>query len=565
MQFALIAMLVVAALWPARANADERILSFDSDITVLADGGLDVTETILVRAERRQIRRGIYRDFPTRYRDRMVVGFELLGVTRDGEKEPFFTEDISNGIRINTGDDSFLELPADITYTIRYRTSRQMGFFKGYDELYWNVTGLDWEFPIDQVTARVHLPQHVPAAELHAEGYTGPMGDQGQHYVASVEDGGARYRTTRRLPAKEGLTLVLTFPKGVVPAPSGTNKVLWLLKDNRGVLVALLGLIGLVAFYVRRWNRLGRDPAPGSIFPQYEPPEGWSPAELRYLRRMRYDNRCFAADLVDMAVRGGLSIHNEGKKNWRLTRAESANVAELPVAQQDIAKTLFADGEELVLTDSNASTISGAQLGHQRTLSKRLKPDYYVSNGGTTVIGVLASVAYGWLAFLVAGGTGVLWIVVLLTLALGAHISAAVLMQAPTPKGRELLDRIEGLRLYLSVAEKDELKAVQGPTADSPHLDAGRYESLLPYALALDVEEAWTAKFTEVVGVAGAAAAAGAIHWYHGDRNSLGNLGDMNRALSSALAQQISSSSSPPGSSSGSGGGGSSGGGGGGR
>ena len=561
-------LLVVAALWPVRGSAEERILSFDSDITVLADGSVDVTETIRVRGEGRQIRKGIVRDFPTRYRDRrgtrVVVGFELLGVTRDGRQEPYFTEDISNGVRINTGDDSFLELPADITYTIRYRTSRQMGYFKGHDELYWNVTGLGSNFPIDEASARVRLPQDVPAAELHAEGYTGPMGSKGQNYVASVDDGGAVYTTTQGLGPREGLTIVLTFPKGIIKAPSGMRKALWLLKDNRGVLIALLGLIGLLAFYGRRWSRLGRDPAAGSIFPQYEPPEGWSPAELRYLRRMGYDNRCFAADLVDMAVHGGLNIHNEGKKDWRLTRDESAGAVQLPPAQQAIGETLFARGDELVLTNRNASTIGGAQLIHHRTLGKRLKPDYYVSNASTTVIGVAASIVYGWLAFLVAGGTGVLWIVLLLVLALGAHIGAGILMQAPTQKGRELLDRIEGLRLYLSVAEKDELKAVQGPAGDAPPLDAGRYESLLPYALALDVEDAWTAKFTAAVGVAAAAAAAGAMHWYHGNHSSLRNLGDMNRALGSALSQQISSSSTPPGSSSGSGGGGSSGGGGGG-
>ena len=30
-------------------------------------------------------------------------------------------------------------------------------------------------------------------------------------------------------------------------------------------------------------------------------------------------------------------------------------------------------------------------------------------------------------------------------------------------------------------------------------LDAGRYEALLPYAVALEVEEAWTEKFTTAV------------------------------------------------------------------
>src|SRR5690606_2794863 len=123
-----------------------------------------------------------------------------------------------------------------------------------------------------------------------------------------------------------------------------------------------------------------------------------------------------------------------------------------------------------------------------------LKPDYYVSNASTVVIGVAASIAYGALAFLVAGGSGVFLIVLLLALALGAHIAAGYLMPAPTAKGRALLDRVEGLRLYLGVAERDELRAMPAP-GEAPTLDAQRYEALLPYALALDVEDAWTAKF----------------------------------------------------------------------
>ena len=45
------------------AWADERILDYRSDIEVHEDGWLTVTETIRVRAEGNQVRRGIYRDF----------------------------------------------------------------------------------------------------------------------------------------------------------------------------------------------------------------------------------------------------------------------------------------------------------------------------------------------------------------------------------------------------------------------------------------------------------------------------------------------------------------------
>jgi uncharacterized membrane protein YgcG len=135
------------------------------------------------------------------------------------------------------------------------------------------------------------------------------------------------------------------------------------------------------------------------------------------------------------------------------------------------------------------------------------------------------------------------------------------LVKAPTVEGRKLMDEVEGLKLYLSVAERDELARMKGPDGP-PLLDDKRYEMLLPYAVALEVEEAWTEKFTAAVGAAAAAEATRRIGWYHG--GDVGDLGSLSRAIGASLTSQIASSSKPPGSSSGSGGGGSSGGGGGG-
>jgi uncharacterized membrane protein len=130
-------------------------------------------------------------------------------------------------------------------------------------------------------------------------------------------------------------------------------------------------------------------------------------------------------------------------------------------------------------------------------------------------------------------------------------------MKAPTPEGRRLLDRIEGLRLYLGVAERDELAAQKAPP-----MTAQEYQRFLPFALALGVEKNWTDRFAAAVGPAAAAAAATAAGWYHGSH--AGDLGSLASSLGSSLGGAISSSSSSPGSSSGGGGGGSSGGGGGG-
>jgi uncharacterized membrane protein YgcG len=552
-------------------TAQERIRSYDVDLDIRADGSLDVTERVAVYAEGQQIRRGIYRDFPTRYEDRygnrVKVAFNMIGVERNGRAEPWFTERMSNGIRINTGNDDFLPVPAEYTYTLRYRTTRQLGFFADHDELYWNAIGTGWIFPIELGTVQVRLPSPVPIARMSAEAYTGSQGAKGTDYVVEFPAAGlASYRLTRPLVAYEGFTVVLTFPKGLIPAPSGSDRVRWLLADNRGVLIALVGLIVLLAFCVREWRRVGRDPEERAIFARYEPPPDKTPAGLRYLRRMGYDTRCFSADVLALAVAGYLGISREEhwfKDGWRLDRNGSSSPPLPSHGQGVLLKLLFPAGKEsLELKSANARIVSAARDAHKKVLDHEFHPRYFQRNTRSVVLAVAIAVLTAVLAAAASGGFGIPAIAFVVILMVVTLIVFSRIVRAPTLEGRALLDEIEGLKLYLSVAERDELARMRGP-GEPPLLDAKHYEELLPFAVALEVEDAWTEKFTAAAGVAAAAEASSRMTWYSG-RGPISDLGDFSRSIGSSLSSQISSASSPPGSSSGSGGGGSSGGGGGG-
>jgi uncharacterized membrane protein len=190
-----------------------------------------------------------------------------------------------------------------------------------------------------------------------------------------------------------------------------------------------------------------------------------------------------------------------------------------------------------------------------------MEPRYYKQNNGSIGKAILIGAVPALLAFWLAGDAGKPAVIVIGVLMVITLIIFGRLVKAPTLEGRKLMDEVEGLKLYLSVAERDELARMQGPGAP-PALDDKRYEMLLPYAVALEVEEAWTEKFTAAVGAAAAAEATRRIGWYHG--GDVSDLGSLSRAIGTSLTSQIASSATPPGSSSGSGGGGSSGGGGGG-
>lgn len=306
-------ILALAFLLPAPpVNADERILSYDSRIQILPDSHLEVTETLLVRAEGTHIKRGIFRELPTIYPGRQgrrsTVGFKLRSVRRDGKDEPYHLERRDNGVAIYIGREDVFLSPGEHRYAITYRTDRQLGFFAGHDELYWNVTGHGWAFPIDKARAELHLPAGVPGDRVRLEAYTGPLGARGRAYSAGMRDGLAVFETTQRLAPGAGLTIVATWPKGFVAPPAGADQVFYALGDNRPLLYAMVGLVAILGYYLLVWLKLGRDPQGGVIIPRYQPPAGESPASMRVLSQMGYDNHCFVAGVLSLAVKGYLGI-----------------------------------------------------------------------------------------------------------------------------------------------------------------------------------------------------------------------------------------------------------------
>src|SRR4030042_1638987 len=204
----------------------EKILSFHSDIDLHLDGSMTVTETIKVICAGEEIRRGIFRTFPTKYKGRygntVRVLFEVVEILKDGEPEPYHTEKMANGVKVYVGSSDVYLPYGEYTYTLVYRTDQHVGFFNDFDELYWNVTGLDWGFVIDEVEAVIRLPRG--AEVIDTAGYTGPKGARGQDYTVGTDySGNIRFVTTRPLPPYEGLTVAVAFTKGIIPEPTAMH------------------------------------------------------------------------------------------------------------------------------------------------------------------------------------------------------------------------------------------------------------------------------------------------------------------------------------------------------
>ena len=565
--------LLVAVMSFAPAWAQERIYSFDSVIRVNEDASLTVTETIAVEARGQEIKRGIYRDFPTVYPQpdgsRQEARFEIVEVLRDGAPEPWFTKGDLDGIRVYFGrEDVFLE-PGRHVYKLTYRTTRQLRFFEDHDELYWNVNGNGWRFPADKVSATVFLPSG--ARMLDRTAYSGYIGEARDDWRAGEDaEGNPTFETTKAFPARMGLTIVVSFPKGHVAYPTERQKLVWLFMDNLHWAAAGGLLLAVLCYYLLVWWRVGRDPRGGVVIPRYLPPEGISPSAARYLTRMGFDGKSAGAATVNLAVQGRLKIRDDGDGEYRLVEASSANTgARVAGEESAFLRELFLAGNSVGLDRPDASRLIRAVDALEYGLGQAFDDTHFSRNWAYAIAGAAQSVVV-FFAFVVAAmmanivegvfvAIGALVILVLL------NILFRKLLYAPTLVGREALDRIAGFRMYLETAEEARLN-LASPPGRTPEL----FERYLPYAMALDVENQWAAKFQDVLQAA-TAAASYRPGWYDNRSGLAGGFATaaFARGLSGGLAGSFasatrSSGSSSSGFSSGSGGGSSGGGGGGG-
>jgi uncharacterized membrane protein len=367
---------------------------------------------------------------------------------------------------------------------------------------------------------------------------------------------------------------------------------------------------------------VGRDPESGAIIPLYKPDPGFSPASMRFISNMGYDKKAFSAAIVNMAVKGYLEIEESSTGTFTLRKTGNQDI-KLAMGEGAIANALFDKGKtEITLKQKNHTRIAKALKVHKLSLKGDYEKNYFVSNKGYLTPGIIFSIITlaavvlllpdadqistaafmsVWLSIwsigvfvLIAavvtawrgeskasaifitlfsipfiggeiGGLAILItqvsIVYALTLlsAVGINLLFYQWLKAPTLAGRKLLDRIEGFKLFLSVAEKDELN-FKHPPEKTPEL----FEQYLSYAIALGVEQQWGERFSKVLNSAMTGDERYQPAWYHGNSWNHNNIGTFTGSIGSAMSSAISSSSTAPGSSSGSGGGGSSGGGGGG-
>jgi hypothetical protein len=489
---------------PARAQTPERILDDAVTLQIEAAGTLLVTERIAYDFGTAE-RHGIFRDVPVRFRydDRYdrVYPLQVLEVAGSPATPVQYTlEDVDDTVRIRIGDPDET-ITGQHDYTIIYRVEGALNGFADHDELYWNAIGAQWEVPIEQASVTVKAPASIDRVAC----YVGPAGSDRSCASSGIDGRTASFAATGLRPM-EGVTVVVGFPTGVVPAPRPVLEERWSLTRAfsvtpatlamaGGVLVAVLLMLGWLLGIVGRGRR--PDAGLGSVagaMVESVPPEGIRPAQAGLLVDQVVNPVAIPATLVDLAVRGYLRIEEDpfgadgDKPDWRLVKLKPADNDLLEyervlldglfgsrrgsVQLSDLEKQFY-DRFELIRSWLCRDAVQRRWFIEQ---PDKVQQRWVVRGRVVTVVGAALTGLVAWqthyglvaLPILLAG----------LTLMLGARR-----MPRRTPVGVELLGRVNGFRNYLQAA---------GVDGAGPSQDFDQFSPYLPYAIVLGLTELWT-------------------------------------------------------------------------
>ena len=560
---------------PAAAASADQIDDYEITYDVRPSGVVRVVETITYRFGDSSGRHGIDRLLVTRekYDDQQDAVYTIDHIdvsTPDPDVSDQWSRsdsDTQGGrqvtTRIRIGDPQQTVPAPTATYVIAYDLSGAVRTFPdarpAYDEFYWDATGLDWKASIQRVGIRVTVPGGVQqtTCTYGPVGSTTTCGQRIAKGVATFSQSG--------LAAGAGVTIGNKIEPGLVadaapdlqPRADARTPAEKAAAVGAGVAVggaAIASPILGVAYYRRRGRDQRYAGLPPGTFPAgdqqvatvpHDPdiqiPVAFVPpkipvAEAGLLVDGVIDTKETAATLVDLAVRGGLTIASEDPHDVRVT-LRNPDVATAP-HEMALLTGVFRGRPPGATVDLGAP---GSMLTAHEDLAAAVRQQVTergwftkVPGGRSTQglgLGLVALVVFGLFH---AGLWALLLAAALLPVIITVLVVRAKMRRGQrTAEGRAWTDQVEGFQKYLATAEADQLRFEEGEDIFS------RY---LPWAIVFGLAERWAK-------VCGDLVAMGRMPdmspgWYYGNLNLASfNTGFLTGALSTAATPVPSASS----------------------
>jgi uncharacterized membrane protein len=484
------------------AARDWRVSDFHDTIGIGADGSASVEEKIelVFKGEWHGIHRTIPIEYPGRHGTTYKLFLKVNSVTDEAGNRLKYESHVSGGYR-----DLKIYIPGAINTTktvrISYAVRNAVRFFDQYDELYWNVTGNDWQVPIDHASAFVHFPDNA-AGSLRAQAFTGTYGSKEQQATSEVNGADVQFETTSPLPMRGGLTIDVYIPSDILHQPGGFTRAIWFIQSNPVVLLPVWTL--LVMFGM--WWFKGRDPNPGlSVAPMYEPPKGMSPAEAGTLVQDGIHPRDITASIVDLAVRGYLKIEETVEQGlifhskdyiFHLLKPREQWGSDLAPHERVMLDNVFQGGQSTRLSSLKNRFYTAVPVIREDIFSELRNKGMYLVDPESANSYVMGAVVLIAIPFVIAQFTGAMSFFGSVPLAILALAIAAIIvflfgrqMSAKTLLGARTAVAVLGFQEFMNRVDADRLKRMPPDT----------FEKYLPFAMALGVEHHWAQAFAGLI------------------------------------------------------------------
>jgi uncharacterized membrane protein YgcG len=489
------------------ASARElRIEKFDAQITVLPNGTIDVTENITFRFIGHW--NGIYREIPVEYNTPQGMNYSLFldvkGVTDSSGQSLKYESSRERHYRKLK-----IYVPnaesTTKTIVIEYSVSDALRFFEDHDEFYWNITGDEWEVPIASASANITLP--VGATGIRTNVFTGAYRSTGKQAEAEVVGNGVEVHTTAPLGYHEGLTIAVAFDKGLVREATPVEHAWLFLRSNWPLFLPIVAFFGMFWLW---WTR-GRDPRLRPITAQYEPPEQLTPSEVGTLIDNSVDMRDITAAIVDLAVRGYLTIEEKTKDSmlglvhskdyvFHLKKS-SGEWSSLKPHEQELLGGLFSGGgqagETVTLSELHNEFYKYLPGIKNRVFESLVSRGYYRRRPDSVRTSYIAGgVVVGFLSIWGAMPLSRMLGMAPFPFIIAGILTAAIIcifgwfMPARTIAGTRALEGILGFEDFLAHVESDRFNRM----IKTPEM----FEKFLPFAMALGVEKNWSKAFQNI-------------------------------------------------------------------
>lgn len=455
--------------------ADYTINNFQSRIEINQDTSLTVTETI--EAQFNIYKHGIFRIIPVIYSTNaktIKADLKVLAVT-DEINQPYIFETSREGqsIKIKIGDPN-KTLSGKKVYVIKYNVNDVLQRYDDHDEIYWNVTGGEWDTKVNKTTAEVISPW---AEIIKTECFSGQVGTTEKLCTENITKDRATFGASQPITWGDDLTIVVALAKNnqlIFPTP--IEEKANLIKDNWGYPVALLPILAMFGF----WLYKGRDKRyltdnlyikggktktialfEHKFLPSvYSPIDNLTPSEAGTILDQKVDTKDVVAEIVELGRLGFLTIERTEKKrflgkeiDYTLMKLDN-NTTKLRDYQKYLLEKIF--GREKSVKLSELKNKFYQHLEEFRKKVNQYLADEKIFNGNPKDVtakwigvGFLLMIGgfVGVINFAIAtANNGPIGILALTTIPL---IILVKNMPARTAWGYSLLRQIEGLRWFL--------------------------------------------------------------------------------------------------------------------